>query len=118
MTKTWTASSAEELFEQMKKQLASNMSEEQQQQFQRLGEKFHGSFDITKGQPYDWSTIKLEEVVAYIVESLKSGLHPRYLTEEEQTLLEATYGNEWYTKWGYGPEDVSSSKEEKKERQS
>ena len=43
----------------------------------------------------------MEEAVSYVVESLKSGLHPKYLTEDEQVLLQAAYGDEWYKEWGY-----------------
>jgi hypothetical protein len=48
----------------------------------------------------------MEESLAYVVESLKSGLHPKYLTEDEIMLLRAGYGDEWYQKWGYKKEDL------------
>lgn len=82
---------------------------EQKEQFMKLGEKFYNSFDVYKGellQPKDSKTVFLEEALAYVVESLKSGLHPKYLTEDEIHLLKAGFGDKWYTNWGYSDEDI------------
>jgi hypothetical protein len=49
----------------------------------------------------------MEESLAYVVESLKSGLHPKYLTEDERTLVRAGYGDQWYEKWGYTSKDLA-----------
>ena len=99
-------SRALEMFQQMQKSMLASLPEEDRQHFQRLGEKFHSSFDITKGEPIDLSTICMEEALAYVVESLKSGLHPSYLTDDEKALLRAGYGDEWFTQWGYQQSDV------------
>ena len=89
--------------------MQSLLSEEELNKFQRLGEKLYNSFDIQKGeliQENDDKSIQLEEALAYVVESMKSGLHPRYLTEDEVFLLKAAYGNQWYEKWNYTKEDL------------
>jgi len=44
---------------------------------------------------------QIREFAAYVVESLKSGMHPSFLTEEEQECMRIHYGNEWYKKFGY-----------------
>jgi hypothetical protein len=90
--------------------MQSLLSDEQRERFQRLGEKLYKSFDVYKGELLksedDSKTIKLEEALAYVVESLKSGLHPKYLDEDEIHLLRSAYGDEWYKLWNYKKEDL------------
>ena len=88
------------------------MSEEQVEQLKKLGEKFHESFDVTSGSVRDLNVIEMEEALAYVVESLKSGIHPSYLTEDEVAMVKAGYGEEWYKNWGYSKDDIEM--EEKK----
>lgn len=80
-----------------------NLSDEQKDQYERLGQKFHQSFnvDTQHTQPHDIREIALEECLAYVVESLKSGLHPRFTTREERGLLVGTYGSQWYERFMY-----------------
>ena len=49
----------------------------------------------------------MEEALSYVVETLKSGLHPKYLDEDDKALLEAGYGEKWFENWGYQQEDVT-----------
>jgi hypothetical protein len=37
---------------------------------------------------------------------MKSGLHPKYLNEDEVHLLKAGFGEEWYKNWGYDKSDI------------
>jgi len=101
-------SRANEIFEQMQKSLIQSIPEEERENFRKLGEKFHSSFDVFKGETVDLSTISMEESLAYVVESLKSGLHPSYLTEDEKAMVTAGYGDEWYTNWGYTKKDLET----------
>jgi len=89
------------MYEKMKHSFLDQLDEKEKVKFQKFGEKFYNSFNVDTCQPYDTSSINLEESLAYVVESLKSGLHPKYLTEDEKMLVEAGYGKEWYKKWGY-----------------
>lgn len=89
------------LFESIRMNVEKGMSEEQIQHLKALGEKFHESFDISKGTVKDLNNIDMEEALAYVVESLKSGIHPSYLTEDEKAMMSAGYGEDWMTKWGY-----------------
>jgi hypothetical protein len=82
------------------------MSEEQIENMKILGEKFHESFDVTKGTIHDQNEINMEEALAYVVESMKSGIHPSFLSEDEKALLGAAYGECWYEKWGYTSKDL------------
>lgn len=90
-----------QLFESIRKNVEKGMSPEQIENMKVLGEKFHESFDVTKGTVHNINEINMEEALAYVVESLKSGIHPTYLSEDEKSLLIAAYGEEWYKKWGY-----------------
>lgn len=105
---TTTSSCALKMFQHMQQKMAASISEEDRESFRKLGEKFHSSFDITRGEPHDLSTICMEEALAYTIESLKSGLHPSMLTEDEKALLTAGYGEEWYSQWGYTAKDLKS----------
>ena len=95
-----------ELFDAIRKNVIKGMSEEQVEQLKKLGEKFHESFDVTSGMVNDLNTIDMEEALAYVVESLKSGIHPSYLSEDEIAMVKAGYGEEWYKNWGYCLEDI------------
>jgi len=92
---------AENMYEQMKNSFLDKLDDKEKEKYQKFGEKFYNSFNVETGHPYDTSTINLEESLAYVVESLKSGLHPKCLTEDEVMLVRAGYGDEWYKHWGY-----------------
>jgi len=96
---------ANKFFEKMKKSFLDGATEEDKEKYQKFGEKFYNSFDVHTGNPSD-NTIFMEESLAYVVESLKSGLHPKYLTEDEIVLLQAGYGEDWYKKWGYKKNEI------------
>lgn len=89
--------------------MQSMLPEEERQKFQKIGERLYSSFDIHKGDVLpgqDVESIRLEESLAYIVESIKSGLHPKYLTLDEVHLVKAAYGDEWYKKWNYSKDEI------------
>jgi hypothetical protein len=90
----------------MKQSFLDKASEKDIENYKKFGEKFYNSFDVDTGMPTDNNVINMEESLAYIVESLKSGLHPKYLSEDEIMLIRAGYGDEWYTRWGYKKEDL------------
>jgi hypothetical protein len=89
--------------------MQSMLPEEERLKFQKIGERLYNSFDVHKGQVLagnDVESIKLEEALAYVVESLKSGLHPKHLTYDEIHLLRSAYKEDWYTKWGWEASDL------------
>ena len=93
-------------FEAIRKNIEQNLDDQQKSDLKTLGEKFHESFDVSKGMPTNLDEINMEEALAYIVESLKSGIHPKYLDENERALLHAGYGEKWYENWGYNEKDI------------
>ena len=90
-----------EIFQNMKQKFIESVPEEDRKAYERFGEKFHASFDVNTGNPVDLSNICMEEALSYVVQGLNAGLHPKYITEDEDALLQAAYGDEWFTKWGY-----------------
>jgi len=96
------------LLSSVRKAFESQMSEEQLRDFRRLAEKFHQSFDIEAQhtREHDIKQIALEECLAHVVESLKSGLHPRHTTEHERALVAACYGKKWYVRFGYTADEL------------
>ena len=89
--------------------MQSMLPAEEREKFQKIGEKLYSSFDVQKGTllpGQDVESVRLEEALAYVVESMKSGLHPKYLTYDEIHMLKAGYGDEWYKKWGYTADDI------------
>jgi hypothetical protein len=90
-----------QLFASIRRNVEQGMSAEQIENMKVLGEKFHESFDVAKGTTHNLHEVKMEEALAYVVESLKSGIHPAYLNEDEKAILMAGYGEKWYEKWGY-----------------
>jgi hypothetical protein len=48
-----------------------------------------------------------KESVAYILEGIKSGLHPSLLSSDEKGILSEFLGETWYDKFGYTKEDLN-----------
>lgn len=92
---------AKDFFESIRKNVEQSVPDSVLEDLKVLGEKFHQSFDVSRGTTYDPKEVMLEECVAYIRENLRAGLHPQHLEESEKQLLEAMYGNEWYKEFGY-----------------
>lgn len=97
---------ATEFFDKMRKSFLEKVSDEEKEKYQKFGEEFYNSFSVDTGHPTDDNCINMEESLAYVVESLKSGLHPRFLTFDEVMMVRAGYGEEWYKNWGYKREEI------------
>lgn len=120
------------IFNIMREKYMSKMSKEDIQSYEEFGKKFFNFDFVNSGEPMssentDQDTeqnteqntnqdtkqktnkpkeINLEECVANITKQLQSGLHPRYLTQEETNLMIAAYGDEWYSNFNYKQEDL------------
>lgn len=108
------------IFNIMREKYMSKMSKEDIQSYEEFGKKFFNFDFVNSGEPMssentDQDTeqktnkpkeINLEECVANITKQLQSGLHPRYLTQEETNLMIAAYGDEWYSNFNYKKEDL------------
>lgn len=77
------------------------MSPEELQRYKDIGQSMYGDIDFEASKVLNNIPPPMAEAVAYVEESLKSGLHPSMLEENEVTLLVDVRGDNWYEKWGY-----------------
>ena len=98
-----------------------SMTEKDKQHYKDLGESLYKDINFETSEIQDQKNVPvyLSDAVNYIVESVKSGLHPSMLNENEKVILNEFYGEEWYKKFGYVKEDlidiVTLKKDEKEE---
>ena len=52
----------------------------------------------------------MSEAVAYVINGLKSGLHPKDMDPNEILLLNSNIGEKWYEEFGYTKEDIPEIK--------
>lgn len=89
------------------KYMQSLLPEGELETFKKIGEHMYDNKHIFYSQKdtllpeTNENTIHLEESLAYIIEGLNSGLHPKFLTDDETHLVQAAYGEEWYKRWNY-----------------
>jgi len=83
------------------------MSKEDLEKYKKIGEQLYGGVNFEDSTIVNQLMTPADEAVAYIEEGLKSGLLPEDLDENEVILLQQTYGEEWYKKYGFSREEVS-----------
>lgn len=76
--------------------------------YKKLGESLYKDINFETSNIESKNNLPpyIADAVAYIVESLKSGLHPSMLHKDEVNVLEEVYGKEWYKKWNYTENDL------------
>ena len=84
-----------------------SMSPRSLERYRKLGESMYGGINFTNSK-VDNCLEPMVEALAYIEESLKSGLHPSMLEDNEKAILVDAYGEQWYKKWGYIKKDLHS----------
>jgi hypothetical protein len=82
------------------------MSKEDLEKYKKVGEQLYGNINFEDSTIVKHLMTPVDEAVAYVEEGLKSGLLPRDLDENEVILLQKTYGEEWYEKFGFSREEV------------
>jgi len=83
-----------------------SMSPEELQRYKDIGESMYGDVDFEASKVLNNLPPPMAEAVAYVNESLKSGMHPSMLEENEVALLTDVYGEKWYEKWNYVEDDL------------
>ncbi len=78
----------------MVKNAKKEMTDDVKEEYKELSRHVGKAMDVIEGDP-------LEEPAAYIIEGLKSGLHPSFLEENEKQVMKTLFGDEWYKKWGW-----------------
>ena len=82
------------------------MSKEDLEKYKKVGEQLYGNVNFEDSTVINKLITPVDEAIAYIEEGLKSGLMPHDLDENEVILLQQTYGEEWYKKYGFSREEV------------
>ncbi len=90
-------------FEAMKKQL----SQEDKDKYAAIGKAMYEEIDYETSTHLNLPSF-LKDALLYIIEGIKSGLHPSMLSEDEINVLKEAYGNEWYTNFGFKKEDLDN----------
>ena len=84
------------------------MPKEQLEKFKRIGEEMYNNVDYETGTINGKTFPKtMAESAFFIVEGIKSGLHPSDLSTEEKFLLKEVYGEKWYERFGYNEKDLT-----------
>jgi hypothetical protein len=85
-----------------------SMSHDELEHYKKIGESMFGEINFETAGVTDKNNIPLflTDAASYICESLKSGLHPSMLTDNEKCIMENVFGKEWYKKYDYVEEDL------------
>lgn len=77
-----------------------------QDKWKKIGEDFYNSIDFVDADGKVQSIPEgIASGIAYIAESIKSGMHISYLEKDEVEVLKSAYGNKWYECFGYSEDD-------------
>ena len=75
----------------------------QKERYQQLGDAYFKDIDM------ETSTVNnnpVDDLVAYLVTAVKSGLHPSYLDDGEKKILKDSLGDKWYEKYNFTKDDL------------
>lgn len=80
-----------------------NLTPEQLQMYKNIGKEMYENLDSYTSKDVNFQDIDsiMSDAVKYIEEGLKSGLHPSLLEDNEKIIMQSTYGEKWYEKYGY-----------------
>lgn len=84
----------------MIKQAEKALDPKQKAELNRAGHQIYATIDYETGQASDQNTQEAE-VVAYIGDCIKGGLHPSLMKPHEIKLMESAYGSNWLKQFNY-----------------
>jgi len=87
--------------------LKNKMTPEQLEYFESQGRDMY-NYDFANAD----IDAQLKEITEYVIVGLKSGLHPRDLTEDEKDAMCEIYGPTWYLKYEFTEEEVYGDDED------
>jgi hypothetical protein len=82
------------------------MSPEQLENYKKIGEEMYGNVDFVDSKIVNSLPLPMSEAVAYVIQGLKSGLHPKDMDPNEILLLNSNIGEKWYEEFGYTKDDI------------
>lgn len=77
------------LYDRVKKSL----TDEQIKQYEKIGEEMYNTVDFNTGTILNQCDDM--ESVACLIEAIKSGLHPDFMSDDEKIILKKHYGENW-----------------------
>ena len=80
-----------------------SMTPEMLENYKRLGESMYKDIDFENGT----IEIAIDESLKKLDHTIRSGLHPSMLSEDEKKLLSEELGEKWYEKYGYVEGDLN-----------
>ena len=83
-----------------------NMSPEQLEKYQQIGEKMYGDINFAKNEVLSNIDPPTEEKLSYIIAGLKSGILPSDMNEDEIMLMIEYYGENWFENFGISKSDI------------
>ena len=83
-----------------------SLSEEDKKKYDQIGQDLYCNIDYNNSKVLNNVPPPMIEIINYIRESLKSGLHPSMLEEKEKDILFEFCDKEWYKEFGYIKEDL------------
>lgn len=83
-----------------------SLSPEDQKKYKDIGKELYDTIDFVKAGTQEQDDSDEKEKIAYVVNQLRSGIHPSDMEPGEKLIMEDAYGSEWYTTWGYVKEDL------------
>ena len=85
----------------------SSLTPNQMEEYKKIGEHMYNN-EMYKNVELNTKTQKStdNEIAIYASESLKSGLHPKELSEKEISCLSTFFGKQWYEKFDYTIDDI------------
>lgn len=91
----------------MTRSAMSALSKEDLERYKEIGKQLYDGIDFEDSRILNNMPPPMAEAVAYVLESIKSGMHPSMLAENEKELLKDAYGEKWYEKYGYVEGDLT-----------
>ena len=85
---------------------ANAMSDEQKEQYKKIGEKMYGNMNFEDPQFRINPDVAMSRARDCLEGQLRSGLHPSDMEENEKAVMVDAYGEKWYKKWGYTEKDL------------
>jgi hypothetical protein len=82
------------------------MTPEQLYRYKELGENMYNSVRFEDSELLTNLPPPIAESAAYVVEGLKSGLHPTDLDTNELAVMNTAYGKTWYEQFGFTEDDI------------
>jgi len=85
----------------------SMLTPEQKEEYQKIGEKMYGKIDFENSRILDNPEPSMDLAVASITETIKAGLHPSMMEDNEKAVMREVQGEKWYERFGFVEKDLT-----------